>query len=288
MNAATLRLVYDAGGPPRTEGIALASLDEIEPLLRRLLDERYDGELLLRGHGTARICLFEGSVAWVRSNSHPEHLGDVLRRDMGLPMERLQQAIGHCRTSGQRLGEGMLELGLLTIEELRGCLRRHISDQLLELLEWPGPVVVDRSSWPHRYDRAFTFELDELLRQPTAPTETQRQGLLALMQHCRTRLPQLDLACVIEGEEGTLLCAPSEDPNARDLLGLGVVGIRRLVASRMTRSDGLPTSMVLSSDDTCLVVEPITWRPGWLLVLGGSGAAGRLITVAQAAVRSTS
>lgn len=288
MNMATLRLVYDADGPPRTEGLRLASLDELEPLLRRQLDERYDGELLLRGHDTARICLFEGSIAWVRSNNHPEHLGDVLRRDLGLPAERLHQAIRHCRNSGQRLGEGMLELGLLTVEELRGCLCRHISDQLLELLEWPGPVVVDRSRWPHRYDRAFTFALDELLRQPTAPTEAQQQRLLELMQHCRTRLPELDLACVIEADEGTLLCAPREDPNARDLLGLGVVGMRRLVANRVTRSDGPPASMVLTSDNTCLVVEPIVWHPGWLLVLGGCGSAGRLLTVAHAAVRATS
>ena len=83
---AELRLVYDADAParpPRPPPRQLESIDELEEVLRELLRERFDGEVVLRGHSTAKICLYAGTVAWVRSDDHPEHLGDVLRRELG-------------------------------------------------------------------------------------------------------------------------------------------------------------------------------------------------------------
>jgi hypothetical protein len=287
--SSALRLVYDEHAvPPRAAGVRLTGLDELEPLVRRLLHERYDGELLLRGHDTARICLFEGAIPWVRCNGYPEHLGHVLQRELGLPDAVLRGAMAHCRSVGQRLGEGLLGLGLAQPHELRDCLYRHISDQLWELLTWPGPVVVEQSQWPHRYDHAFTFDLDALLRRPTAPTADEQACLEQLVQRCRERMPGLQLACVVDSEEGVPLHArPEDDEAAQDLLGLCIVGLRRLAGNRVTRDEGPPLSMVLTAADACVVVQHVGWHPGWLLVLGGTHAPGRLLSVAQAAVRAT-
>jgi hypothetical protein len=285
--SAPLRLVYDASAmPPRVAGTRLSSVDELEPLLRVRLREGFDGELLLRGHDTARICVYEGRIPWVRASAYPEHLGDVLRRELGLPDAELHRAMACCRATGRRLGEGMLALGLLQPPELRDCLYRHISDQLWEILAWPGPVTVESNGWPHRYDHAFTFELDELLRRPSVPTPDELQRLAELVQRCRERLPGLALTCVVEAEEGTPLHGPpDEDAAARDLLGLCIVGVRRLVGHRITRPQGPPQGMVLTAPDACVVVQPVAWNPEWLLVLGGPEPPGRMLSVAQAVAR---
>jgi hypothetical protein len=285
--SATLRLVYDAA-PPRAAATPLASVDELEPYLRARLREGFDGEVRVRGHDTARICLFEGKIPWIHSQGYPEHLGDVLRRELGLPHEELRRAMSHCRSTGQRLGEGLLALGLVEPAALRDCLWRHISDQLWEILAWSGPVLVEASRWPHRYDRAFTFELDALLRRARTPTPEEQRRLASLVQRCRDRLPGLVLACTVESEEGTPVGEPlGHDAAASDLLGLCLVGVRRLLSHRVTRRDGPPQSIVLTAPDGCVVVQQLPWSPEWLLVLGGVEAPGRLLSVAQAAVRAS-
>lgn len=282
-----LRLVYDAEArPPRGVTTTLSTMDELEPYLRQLLRDGFDGEVTVRGHDTARICLYEGRIPWIRSNAYPEHLGDVLRRELGLPDAELRRVMIHCRTTGQRLGEGMLVLGQVQPPELRDCLWRHISDQLCELLAWPGAVLVEANGWPHRYDHAFTFELDELLHRPSAPTPEEQRELRALVQRCGERLLGLTLACVVEREEGTPLHTPGQDDAAaHDLLGLCIVGVHRLAAHRVTRRDGPPHGIVLAASDACVVVQQLPRHPDWLLVLGGSGPPGRMLSVAQAVAR---
>ena len=111
--SAPLRLIYDEdAAPPRAERMRLGSIDELEPSVRGLLREGFDGELMLRGPDTARICIYEGRIPWIRARAYPENLGDVLRRELGLPARDLARAIAHCRDRGLRLGEGMLALGL--------------------------------------------------------------------------------------------------------------------------------------------------------------------------------
>lgn len=282
-----LRLIYDADArPPRGGATTLSTVDELEAYLRPLLRDGFDGEVTVHGHDTARICLYEGKIPWIRSHAYPEHLGDVLRRELGLPDRELRRVMAHCRATGQRLGEGMVGLGLVQPPELRECLWRHVSDQLSELLVWPGAVRVEANGWPHRYDHAFTFELDELLRRPSAPTPEEQRRLQALVQRCRERLPGLVLACVVEREEGTPLgMLGPDDAAAHDLLGLCLVGVRHLATHRVTRRDGPPHGIVLSASDACVVVQQLPRHPEWLLVLGGSAPAGRMLSVAQAAVR---
>jgi hypothetical protein len=290
MSAPTPCIVYadaDLAAPVRPVPIPLGSIHELEPLLRRLLHERRDGELVLHGHGTARICIFDGKIAWVRISDYPEHLGDVMRRELGLSKVALRETITHCRATGQRFGEGMVSLKLLEPSELRSCLNLHISDQFSELLMWPGPVTAEHSGWPHRYDHTYTFELDEILERPAELTPPEHHQLGDLVSSCIERLPQLELACMIEAAEGTLLYSAIEHhQGAQDLLSLCTAGVRRLITNRITRADSVPQGIVLAAPDAQIFVQPLPWHPGWLLVLGGRSSLGRLVTVALSAVES--
>ncbi|MEM7160729.1 MAG: hypothetical protein AAF799_48290 [Myxococcota bacterium] len=285
MSVPKLRLVY-GGGPERSEAArTLASIEEAEPLLQGLLAARFNGEVLFRGQSQARCCLYDGTVAWIRVDDHPEHLGAVMKRELGLSQASLGRAIAHCRDSGLRFGEGLVALGLVQPAELRSCLFRHISDQLWELLTWAGPVTAETSGWLYRYDHAFTFSLAELMVRPTPPSPDARARLEALVQQCRQRLPSLEVACVIEEEEGTLLHPTTGEERATlDLLGLCTAGLHRLVANRVTRHDGEPRCVVADTAGTAIVVTRIPWYRGGLLVLGGRQTLGRLISVANSAL----
>lgn len=178
-----------------------------------------------------------------------------------------------------------MALGLLRPIELREALRRHIADQLIDVQAWPGPVEVEHSGWPHRYDPAFTFELDELLLRPCLPDPSELSWLDAVLEACRSRLPELGLACVVEVDEGTVLrSVTGTDPAAEDLMGLCLAGMQRLVGNRITGGDGAPRDLVLVARDTSLLVHPIETHPGWSLLLAGPVQPGRLLSVATAAL----
>lgn len=287
MTGPELRLVYDAeaAAPPRPEPACLASVEEILPRLRELLQDRSDGEVVVRGYSSARISLFDGTIAWVRVDDYPEHLGHVVQRELGVTAEALRRGIGHCRSTGQRLGEGLVALGLVSPKELRECLKQHVCDQLLELFEWPGEVTFEHHGWPHRYDRRFTFELDELLERPTLPTADEKRWLESVTAACHERRSDLYVAFVIEREEGTVLTSNrGEDPVMEDVLGLCLAGLQRLGCNRLTGRDGPPCGMVLAAAGLGVVVRPIRGRPDWMLVVAGPCSVGRLLTLARAAL----
>lgn len=293
MSAAPLRLVYDADAPeppPRARDAVerLDSADQLLPTLRRWLDERRDGELQLRGAGSACVCLFEGRIAWVRVREHPQSLGDVMRDELGVSKAALRRALAHCRATGMRLGDGLLALSLVTSAELRDCLRRHLTDNLADLLAWTGPVTVEHGLWPHRYDHTYTFELDELFAAPPVLSEHERERLARVIEQCRQRIAKLPLACIIEVEHGLLLCSqtsPEDDVHAaEDLLSLCTANLRRLAQNRVTPRDDPPEAMLFAqADGSSLVIQPLPWRPDWMLVLGGKAQPGRLLAVATAA-----
>ncbi len=287
MSARNLRLVHVASAPaspPRPPPLSLQSISELEPLLRRMLRETLDGELHVQGQGSARICMYEGRVAWVRLRDYPEHLGDVMRRELGLSAVALSRGMAHCRETGQRFVEGMVGLGLVRPAELRRCLYRHISDLLAELMTWQGPATAHHSQWPHRYDPAYLFELDQLLVRPGLPSRSQLEVLTQRLRPCVERLSNIRLACVIEEEEGTLLYSAFEDHRAMlDLLGLCTAEVQHLAMNRLIRADGSPRTMVMSMTEHHVVVQRFVRPEDWLLVLGGSDSPGRMISLAREA-----
>ncbi|MCH9684966.1 MAG: hypothetical protein K0V04_26250 [Deltaproteobacteria bacterium] len=175
---------FQVPGAATRSVLSLESTAHLELLLDRLSGERRNVELRIGAAGSAAIYLSEGKIAWVRLDEHPENLGAVLRRELGLPMASVCEAIAHCRSTGQRFGAGLVELSMVTPDELRDCMLRHFADQLWELLDRDGPVVVEQLRASHRYDHDYTFTLSELLARPSMPSALEGQRLVALVERC--------------------------------------------------------------------------------------------------------
>lgn len=285
MMAAAVQAVCDPQRSDRSGTRALATVDEVLPLLHRLAMRRFCGEVTLRGHGTLCVSLFEGAIVWVRSDGYPEHLGDVLRRECGLSVRTLQQVIVHCKTNKLRFGDGLVQMGLVGGAQLRDCLQRHLSAQLSEFLTWPGSLSSLLRPLPHRYDHTLTFSVDELLVGAQAPTASERKHLEALVRRCREQLCKLSVVAIAGAQTGEMLCRGPEDPmESHALLSLCSAGVRRLAENRITGAcDGPTTDVAVVAGKDCVLVHRIAWYPSWLLMLGGPHGLGPLFAVAQSA-----
>lgn len=264
----------------------LTAASELVPLIQQQLDRRFTGELVLFGASRGRVCLYEGTIAWVCHEGHPEHLGDVFRRELGVSKQSLDDALAYCKASGRRLAEGMLDLGLMQVDELRDCLLRHSRRQFSSLLSKPGPFGVKLEPKTHRYDTALTYRLQELQPEPIAVDDRDFDFLESLLHDCCERIPGLYAASLVETQTGEVLAsfAPNDDDDddLQLLLGLCCAGMRRLVENRVGASIKDHSSCVLM---TCrkatIIVRGLAWRPELSLIVGTTGEAGYLISVTQ-------
>ena len=285
MMAAACQVVREPQRSERSDEETLAAAVEVLPMLRRLERRRFSGEVTLRGCGALRISLFEGAIAWVRSDGYPENLGDVLRRECGLCARTLQGVIAHCKVNKLHFGEGLIEKGLIDGPQLRDCLQRHLAAQLSELLTWPGPLSSCRQPQTHRYDHRLTFSVGDLLVGSHVPSASEWEYLEGLVHSCREQLPKLLVVAVADAQTGEMFCGGSDDQaDSHAVLSLCGAGVRRLANNRITGvCDGPATDVAVGGGRHCVLVHRIAWCPRWLLVLGGGHRLGRLLSVALSA-----
>jgi hypothetical protein len=175
---------------PRSAVLA-GDLSEMQPsdLLNFLHQGRRTGVLLTRSGGTERgIVLIDGNIAWACSTSPSERLGQLLAR-MGLAdHERIEAALRAQAASGEkkRLGQVLVERGVLAADELWRGLRHQVIEIFLGLL----------------VARSGSFVFLRGLDQEGLPTQLalDTQGMLLdgmrrldEMEHYRTRVPTSDL-----------------------------------------------------------------------------------------------
>ena len=123
---------------PRRAVLA-GDLSEMQPsdLLNFLHQGRRTGVLLTRSDGNERgLVLIDGNVAWACSTSPGERLGELLAR-MGLvDKERVEQVLRDQAASGvkKRIGQALIDLGMLSAEAVRTGLRHQVVEIFLGLL----------------------------------------------------------------------------------------------------------------------------------------------------------
>ena len=137
--------------------VLAGDLAEMQPsdLLNFLHQGRRTGVLFTRSDGVERaIVLLEGNIGWACSTSPAEGLGEMVSRAGLANRARVRSVLGpHGDRQYRRVGQVLVEQGILTPEELSHALRNQLGEIFLGLLvAQSGSFVfvrgVDRSALP--------------------------------------------------------------------------------------------------------------------------------------------
>ncbi len=113
----------------------------VPDLLQWAETESCTGALVVRrSHREKRLYFQDGEVTACLSDDPAEYFGRYLILNDHLEKRELVEALQHCRQHTCRLGEAIVEIGLMRPHEVRQTLRRHIEDSVCDLFLWPRGV----------------------------------------------------------------------------------------------------------------------------------------------------
>jgi len=131
-------------GAPATTASAKLNIegDLSETPLPRILHNLYSlsatGLLHLeRGEIKKVVYIKSGYPIFVRSNLVKEFLGQLLVRSGQLSAEDLEKSLEVAKQAGQRHGMALIEMGLVSPQQLNDTLKHQVTDKLLEIFAWP-------------------------------------------------------------------------------------------------------------------------------------------------------
>lgn len=127
-------------------------------LLQWAQNERPTGALVIRrSEREKRIYFHAGDVVGCFSNNPAEYYGQHLVLQGYLTDEQLFQALHHCTSHATRLGATLLELGMLSAEEIQRTLRGQIEDVVCDIFLWERGIFYFQAELPQE---------EEILPQP--------------------------------------------------------------------------------------------------------------------------
>lgn len=106
-------------------------------LLNQLYSKKTTGILTLQREETKKVIYFKGGYPiFARSNILNECLGQMLVKDKIITQEDCDRSIEQSRKSKRLQGTALIEMGLLTPEELHEALTRQVTEKLLSVFAW--------------------------------------------------------------------------------------------------------------------------------------------------------
>jgi hypothetical protein len=118
-------------------------------LLQWAQNERPTGALVIRrSEREKRIYFHAGEVVGCFSNNPAEYYGQHLLLHGYLNDDQLFQALQHCTTQGTRLGATLLELGMLSSEDIQSTLRGQIEDVVCDTFLWERGIFYFQAEMP--------------------------------------------------------------------------------------------------------------------------------------------
>jgi hypothetical protein len=126
----------DLDVPAPVEAGQLAEHD-LPSLLGRISTERLTGWLTLRRDGVEKAIVFDrGNPILAGSNQPEDRMGEMLVRQGRLSMEQQARSAAILVNTGQRLGEVLVEMGLIKASELGPLVRRHYEEIIYSVFAW--------------------------------------------------------------------------------------------------------------------------------------------------------
>lgn len=113
----------------------------VPDLLQWAETEKCTGALVVRrSHREKRLYFQDGEITACLSDDPAEYYGRYLILNDHLEKPALVEALEYCHHHTCRLGEALIEIGLMRPHEVRQTLRRHIEDSVCDLFLWPRGV----------------------------------------------------------------------------------------------------------------------------------------------------
>ncbi len=111
---------------------------EFPQLLHRLYKQKLTGLLHLQKNSAKKVIYVKsGYPIFVRSNILGECLGRMLVKDDVITQVDCDQSIENSKTSGRLQGTVLIEMGLLTPQDLHDALKQQVTEKLLNVFAWP-------------------------------------------------------------------------------------------------------------------------------------------------------
>lgn len=152
----------------------------VPDLLQWVKTDRKSGILVVRrGHRRKRLLFRQGDLLACFSNDVCDYYGQYLLLHGHLEQAQLFQALAHCRTQRVRLGQALVDLGLLPKDLVARTLKEQISDSVCDLFLWRDGVFF--------FDNGPPPEEGEILPEPIDMTQLVMEGAVWMDQVSQLR-----------------------------------------------------------------------------------------------------
>jgi tetratricopeptide (TPR) repeat protein len=136
-------------------------------VLRTLYVERRTGLLhVTRGEERGSVCFIKGNIVYGDTTIKECHLGETLVRHGLLSQWDLERAGEMVGVTGRRLGQVLVDLGLLDAHGLEDALALHVREVLLTIFSWPdGAYEFEERTTAefHGFDKPLPLSTGEVI-----------------------------------------------------------------------------------------------------------------------------
>lgn len=116
-------------------------------------NDRRSGSLVVRAAGREkRIFFHEGQIINCTTDDPSEFYGQFLLLAGYLNQDTLFRCLSQCKERGKRLGQVLLQEGLMSLADIQRTLRYHLEDVICDIFLWDHGVFFFRSESPPTED----------------------------------------------------------------------------------------------------------------------------------------
>jgi curved DNA-binding protein CbpA len=156
--------------------------DQLPEVFHSLAWSEESGVLQLTQDFTSKHIYFgEGSIVFARSNQHPDRLGELLVRRDRITRTQLADASNRVRASGRKLGAVLVQMGLMSDEDVRTWVADQMRGIIHPLFGWSsGEYCFREKSNPVAQDLVVELPTIPTILEGTRHIESPEKVLLSL------------------------------------------------------------------------------------------------------------
>jgi hypothetical protein len=155
-------------------------IEVFEPIaiLQLLNLAQVTGELVLDTDNNAAHVYFDrGNVTFAGITNRPLKLGELLLREKRIKRKDLDRILEK-KAEGKRLGDLLIEAGVIAEDELRYAVEEQIKEVIYEVVRWHfGSFSFTKDTLPRRQDILIDIPLDHLMLEGLKRLDEERKKI---------------------------------------------------------------------------------------------------------------